>query len=83
MIAQQQEEIVRREEMKRSKSGDRGVKSRGEGGPPTGGVRILPPSPITSPVTIRETDSPSFPDMANVECKYIQIKYYQWNTQIQ
>merc|ERR1719458_563356 len=32
MIAQQQEEIVRREEMKRSKSGDQGVKSRGEGG---------------------------------------------------
>ena len=45
MIAQQQEEIVRREEMKRAKSGV--IKSRGDGGPPTGGVRILPPSPTT------------------------------------
>ena len=67
MIAQQQEEIVRREEMKRAKSGI--MKSRGEGGPPTGGIRILPPLPTT--VRHEETDSPSFPAMANVESKNI------------
>ena len=67
MIAQQQEEIVRREEMKRAKSGI--MKSRGEGGPPTGGIRILPPSPTT--VRTEETVSPSFPAMANVESKNV------------
>ena len=58
MIAQQQEEIVRREEMKRAKSGV--IKSRGEGGPPTGGVRILPPSPTT----VREELTSSPPAMS-------------------
>ena len=69
MIAQQQEEIVRREEMKRAKSGI--MKSRGDGGfsPPTGGIRILPPSPVT--VRHEETDSSSFPAIANVESKHI------------
>jgi len=42
MIAQQQEEIFRREEIVRQKSG--GIV---EITPPTGGVRILPPSPVT------------------------------------
>ena len=65
MIAQQQEEIVRREEMKRAKSGI--MKSRGEGGPPTGGVRILPPSPTT--VRQEEVASPPFPMIANMQCK--------------
>ena len=45
MIAKQQEEIFRREEMQKAKSGI--TKPRGEGGPPTGGIRILPPSPTT------------------------------------
>ena len=43
MIAQQQEEIVRREEMRKKTGGD----------VPTGGVRILPPSPVT----VRKTES--------------------------
>ena len=48
MIAQQQEEIVRREEMKRVAKGSSKVKSQDEAhGRPTGGVRILPPSPTT------------------------------------
>ena len=48
MIAQQQEEIVRREEMKRVAKGSGKIKSKDEAhGRPAGGVRILPPSPIT------------------------------------
>ena len=69
MIAQQQEEIVRREEMKRTKGGIMKRDGSRDNGPPTGGVRILPPSPTT--VRSEETDSPSFPAMAKVECKHI------------
>ena len=65
MIAKQQEEIFRREEMKKAKSGT--MKSRGEGGPPTGGVRILPPSPIT--VMQEEVASPTLPGISNMQCK--------------
>ena len=69
MIAQQQEEIVRREEMKRTKGGIMKRDGSRDNGPPTGGVRILPPSPTT--VRTEETDSPSFSAMAKVECKHI------------